>query len=170
MRKARAAGVKQLCFTCVKQNKLLHTETKNPIKIISWNINGLNGVLTKSPHHLAQLLTNHNPDILCLQETKVQYAKIPQVLNTTVGNVINPFNSQPFIQTLLDGAQSKKHKSAISIPEDIFKDFYPYRYWNSSTFRLGYSGTSIFSKIPPKRVHFGFPSSSRPFPARFSTD
>ena len=40
----------------------------NTIKIYSWNVNGLRAVLRKGV--LQSFLTEHNPDILCLQEIK----------------------------------------------------------------------------------------------------
>ncbi|CAB9504838.1 lyase [Seminavis robusta] len=42
------------------------------LKIATWNVAGLRAILKKDPHALATLVTNHNIDILCLQETKLQ--------------------------------------------------------------------------------------------------
>jgi exodeoxyribonuclease-3 len=39
------------------------------MKIISWNVNGLNAQLKKN--YLNDLINNENPDILCLSETKI---------------------------------------------------------------------------------------------------
>ena len=38
------------------------------MKLYSWNVNGIRAVLTKGA--LQQFITEHDPDILCLQETK----------------------------------------------------------------------------------------------------
>jgi len=59
------------------------TEEKGPTKIISWNVNGLQGILKKDPskpekkfskpvpnNRLSQLLEKENPDFLCLQEIR----------------------------------------------------------------------------------------------------
>ncbi|CAB9501972.1 lyase [Seminavis robusta] len=42
------------------------------LKIATWNVAGLRAVLRKDPDALATLVAQHNIDILCLQETKVQ--------------------------------------------------------------------------------------------------
>ncbi|MDO4759295.1 MAG: exodeoxyribonuclease III [Candidatus Saccharibacteria bacterium] len=41
-----------------------------PLKLYSWNVNGLRAVLRK--HALQDFLSVHQPDILCLQETKAK--------------------------------------------------------------------------------------------------
>ena len=40
---------------------------KNSIKIISWNVNGIRAVIKKGFYDFVK---EHQPDILCLQETK----------------------------------------------------------------------------------------------------
>jgi AP endonuclease-1 len=77
----------------------------NSLKLVSWNVAGIKACLKKGFH---KYLSAENPDILCLQETKLQ--KDDQYIN--------------------------------------FKD-YPYQYQSHSTFKKGYSGTAIFSKIKP---------------------
>jgi hypothetical protein len=42
------------------------------IKIISWNVNGFRALLRNQRGMLDQMITRHEPDIICLQETKVQ--------------------------------------------------------------------------------------------------
>ena len=39
------------------------------MKFISWNVNGIRAVLKKGFY---EFLANNNPDILCIQETKVK--------------------------------------------------------------------------------------------------
>lgn len=41
-------------------------------KIMSWNVAGLRGLLNKSSQLLQTVVANHHPDILCIQETKLQ--------------------------------------------------------------------------------------------------
>jgi exodeoxyribonuclease-3 len=43
------------------------------VKIYSWNVNGIRAVLNKGA--LQDFLKKHQPDILCLQETKAQYGQ-----------------------------------------------------------------------------------------------
>jgi len=44
------------------------------MKIYSWNVNGIRAVLKKG--ELQSFLKNHQPDILCLQETKAQQSQV----------------------------------------------------------------------------------------------
>lgn len=50
------------------------------MKIISWNINGLRSLLKKN--YLDELISNEDPDILCLSETKLSSPDIDEVINT----------------------------------------------------------------------------------------
>lgn len=42
------------------------------LKIISWNVAGLRAVVSKNMNILTELVRRHDPDILCIQETKLQ--------------------------------------------------------------------------------------------------
>lgn len=42
------------------------------VKIISWNVNGLRAVVKNNPKIFNELVAKYNPDIICLQETKLQ--------------------------------------------------------------------------------------------------
>ena len=42
--------------------------------IFSWNINGLNAVLSKGK--LIEFINSFSPDVVCLNETKTDYQKI----------------------------------------------------------------------------------------------
>lgn len=48
------------------------------MKIISWNVNGLRAVLKKN---FMEYLNEEKPDILCLQETKLQEEQIPKEIS-----------------------------------------------------------------------------------------
>jgi exodeoxyribonuclease III len=43
--------------------------SQHPLKLVTWNVNGLRSVLDKT---LPDFIQTHQPDVLCLQETKVQ--------------------------------------------------------------------------------------------------
>lgn len=49
------------------------------MKIISWNVNGIRAVIKKN---FAEFLTEHQPDILCLQETKARAEQVDLPLET----------------------------------------------------------------------------------------
>lgn len=89
------------------------------MKLYSWNVNGIRAVLSKG--ELQKLITEHDPDILCLQETKAERGQFeidfPQyhehffsaVKKGYSGTAI--FSKEPAIQ-YIDG-----------FPEDIIKKF-----------------------------------------------
>jgi len=86
------------------------------MRIYSWNVNGIRAVQKKGLFE--PFMREHQPDVLCLQETKAQ-------------------------------------------PEQVEEDFAALlpeyeQYWHSAE-RKGYSGTAIFTKIPPENVLFGLP-------------
>ena len=47
------------------------------IRIYSWNVNGIRAVLKKG---FLDFLSEHSPDILCLQETKAHPDQLPDEL------------------------------------------------------------------------------------------
>ena len=47
------------------------------MKIISWNVNGLRAIMKKN---FLDYIKNVQPDILCIQETKLQELQIPEEL------------------------------------------------------------------------------------------
>lgn len=55
------------------------------LKIISWNVAGLRGVLRKDDKALEKLVLKEQPDVLCLQETKLNPADVEA--NRTLGEV-----------------------------------------------------------------------------------
>jgi exodeoxyribonuclease-3 len=81
------------------------------MKLYSWNVNGIRAVIKKGLFQ--QFMSEHQPDILCLQETKAMQGQ-----------------------------------AEIDLP--AYQEF-----WNSAE-RAGYSGTAIFTKIPPIAVTYGF--------------
>lgn len=81
------------------------------MKLYSWNVNGIRAVINKGTFQT--FIAEHQPDILCLQETK-----------------------------------AKEGQAVIDLPDY-------HEYWNSAE-KAGYSGTAIFSKIPPLSVRYGF--------------
>ncbi len=86
------------------------------MKIYSWNVNGIRAVEKKEV--LEPFFAKHDPDIFCIQETKV-------------------------------------HDGLIS---EAFAEKYPQyeQFWHGAE-RKGYSGTAIFTKIPPENTIFGLP-------------
>lgn len=50
------------------------TSSKTPIKIFSWNVNGIRAVIKKNLFQ--PFLEAHRPDVLCLQETKAERGQV----------------------------------------------------------------------------------------------
>lgn len=71
------------------------TDGQSYLKIMSWNVNGLRALATKQKSVLLALIDKHKPDILCLQETKIQ------------DNAIDEFDG------LLDGYESYWNCSTV---------------------------------------------------------
>ncbi len=82
------------------------------MKLYSWNMNGIRAVERKGL--LQPFLREHQPDILCIQETKANQDQVE-----------------------------------ITIPD--YEE-----YWYSAE-KKGYSGTAIFTKVPPLSVQYGLP-------------
>ena len=57
--------------------KTINEEKRRDMKIVSWNVNGLRAVVKKGFYEWA---ANENPDILCIQETKLQEDKLEEEL------------------------------------------------------------------------------------------
>jgi exodeoxyribonuclease-3 len=53
------------------------------MKIISWNTNGLRATVKQG--HFDPLFSKYDPDILCLQETKVEAEQLPEEVRTKKG-------------------------------------------------------------------------------------
>ena len=53
------------------------------MKIISWNTNGLRATIKQG--HFGPLFKKHNPDIVCLQETKSEEIQIPEKYRNFLG-------------------------------------------------------------------------------------
>ena len=86
------------------------------MKIYSWNVNGIRAVQKKDL--LLPFIKEHQPDVLCLQETKAQLHQVEEEFDAL-------------------------------LPEYE-------KFWCSAE-RKGYSGTAIFTKLPPLETICGLP-------------
>mmetsp|Transcript_26344 Transcript_26344/g.74058 ORF Transcript_26344/g.74058 Transcript_26344/m.74058 type:complete len:119 (+) Transcript_26344:425-781(+) len=48
------------------------TGSSGGVTVLTWNVAGLRALVRKDPDALANLLRSEKPDVLCLQETKLQ--------------------------------------------------------------------------------------------------
>jgi len=90
------------------------------MKIISWNVNGLRSVISKG---LLDFINSQDPDILCLQEIKIDKS-------TLFPSTIDLFSSN-----------QNKNNELIDLPN--YEEF-----WHPAQ-KKGYSGTAIFTKKTP---------------------
>ena len=88
------------------------------MKIVSWNVNGIRAVMRKN---FFQFLESYKPDILCLQETKIDEGSL-----------------------IKEGIQNNGAKEAADNKGKIIFPGYKV-YWNPAE-RKGYSGTAVLIK------------------------
>jgi exodeoxyribonuclease-3 len=62
------------------------------MKITTWNVNGLRARLT----HVVDFLRDHEPDVLCLQETKVQDEQFPREVLEDQGYDVEHFGQKSY--------------------------------------------------------------------------
>lgn len=98
------------------------------MKYISWNVNGIRA--WKDKEGVMEFIHQESPDVLCLQETKIDSGKTDDLC-------------------LFDNKDQLCNGGTLQ----TFKD-YPFEYWNSAD-RKGYSGTALFSKTKPLSVSYG---------------
>ena len=67
------------------QRDLLNVQTiptsSTFLKICVWNAAGLRAIIKSNSEKLTSFIKNHSPDILCLQETKLQVSSIENYLD-----------------------------------------------------------------------------------------
>ena len=107
------------------------------MKIITWNVNGLRAVLNKDFMKIFDTLT---PDVLCLQETKLQSNQIPKEL----------VDGEFLKETIKEIGETNLKNNFLSI-----KTINNYNsYWHFSI-KKGYSGVATLSKNEPISVKYG---------------
>lgn len=95
------------------------------MKIISWNVNGLRASIRKG---FLDYLIEENPDIIGIQETKLQEKQVPEELDRELSKVDPDF-------------EKRKVLDNYNI------------YWNYAD-KKGYSGVALFSKDNPISVSY----------------
>lgn len=60
------------------------------MRIASWNVAGLRALLKKAPDALSELVTKHDIDVLCLQETKLQEQHLDDPKHQLRGHLLEP--------------------------------------------------------------------------------
>jgi len=94
------------------------------MKLISWNINGIRA--WKDKEGTLDFIKNENPDIVCLQETKISHDKIEVEQKT----LFETEQKHPFI------------------------DGFEHVYWNCAE-KKGYSGTALLCNTKPIAISYG---------------
>lgn len=56
-------------------------EDLSHLKIMSWNVNGLNAMVNSKLDVFQRMVDKHQPDLICLQETKIQETMVPDFHN-----------------------------------------------------------------------------------------
>lgn len=89
------------------------------MKLYSWNVNGIRAVLTKG--ELQKLIAEHDPDILCLQETKAERGQFeidfPQYYEHFFSAVKKGYSGTAIF------SKEKPLQSVDGLPVDILSDY-----------------------------------------------
>ncbi len=89
------------------------------MKLYSWNVNGIRAVLTKGA--LQELIDKHDPDVLCLQETKAERGQfeldLPQYEEHFFSAVKKGYSGTAIF------SRQKALQYVDGFPEDIIKKF-----------------------------------------------
>ena len=102
------------------------------MKILSWNVNGIRSVLTKG---FAKEIERENPDILCLQEIKIDHEKIDKSIHNYEHQIWNPAEKKGYSGTAIfskidplsvkyNFGEKENHKEEGRIITLEFADFY----------------------------------------------
>jgi exodeoxyribonuclease-3 len=139
------------------------------MKIYSWNVNGIRAVIRKGA--LQDFIKKHQPDILCLQETKISEKDIYLLTGAPSSAHLDGVQggdekrTEPYLNTVKGASQAATRQSAKSIAKgsgsatelgNVLRKLGYEDYWNSAH-KPGYSGTAIFTKVKPIKVINGFP-------------
>ncbi|OEL28357.1 DNA-(apurinic or apyrimidinic site) lyase, chloroplastic [Dichanthelium oligosanthes] len=110
----------------------------NSMKILSWNVNGLQNVV-ESGFSADALAGRENFDVLCLQETHLQASFGASIL---------------FIYTTSFCFSYGLWERNVDHFKNLIQNFDD-SYWSCSVERLGYSGTAVISRVKPISVQYG---------------
>jgi len=115
------------------------------MKLASWNVNGLRACLKKG---FMDTFAQINADVFCIQETKMQQ-----------GQAELDFGGHGESDETKESAVTKEtagSKEPIGTKETAGSKGFPIfsEYWNSAE-KKGYSGTAIFTRIPPLTATYG---------------
>ncbi|KAL6070718.1 DNA-(apurinic or apyrimidinic site) lyase [Balamuthia mandrillaris] len=121
------------------------------LKVVSWNVNGLNAVAKKGA--LLDYVLAEQPDILCLQETKLSLNKLDQ-FKGKVFQLVSP-TTPPEKKGKGSKKKATNEQPAERKPDNDELQMFPFEYYNCSQKRQGYSGTAIYSKLEPLAVSYG---------------
>ena len=117
----KVAGAKKTKTQHEKGLEMFSLPRKSALRLISWNVNGLRAIMKRENDPLRSLVNKHQPDILCLSETKCQ----------------------------ADTLRSKEGKS-LGLDVLLEAEGYE-SYWAFSRDRKGYSGVAVFVRPSSER-------------------
>ena len=86
------------------------------MKILSWNVNGLRSILTKG---FTKEIEKENPDIICLQEIKVDHENIDKSLHNYEHQIWNPAEKKGYSGTAI---LSKIKPLSIKLGKELLND------------------------------------------------
>jgi len=115
------------------------------MKLASWNVNGLRACLKKG---FMDTFAQINADVFCIQETKMQQGQAELDFGCH-GEFGETSESGETKKNAGSKESTKTNESAVTKKSVGSKEFPIFsEYWNSAE-KKGYSGTAIFTRIPP---------------------
>lgn len=105
-----------------------------PVTIYSWNVAGLRAILKRE--YFTEFIKKENPDILCLNETKIDDDLI--------------YNSNTLFNKSKKSLSNKEEYNFLKLLGKEYQAFY-----NCCKVKKGYSGVAIFTKYKPLSVKYG---------------
>ena len=87
------------------------------MKLLSWNVNGIRSALTKG---FLKSIEKENPDIICLQEIKIDYEKIDKSLHNYQYQIWNPADKKGYSGTAI---LSKIKPVSIKLGKELLNDY-----------------------------------------------
>ena len=112
------------------------------MKIISFNVNGLRAIMKKD---FMSFLAEYSPDVLGIQETKLQEHQIPPEFGVLSAPPMS-LQARGYYSPHIYGGGRGGHNSELQIPNF-------HSYWSFAK-KPGYSGTALFTKQKPLSVSY----------------
>src|SRR3989338_2023595 len=107
-----------IIFSCnyFEKRVFIPYNSRKWMKLLSWNVNGLRSIISKG---FAKEIEKTNPDIVCLQEIKIDHEKIDKSLHNYEHQIWNPADKKGYSGTAI---LSKIKPISIKLGKELLND------------------------------------------------